>query len=67
MQTQPVLPPGGEGAWFLLHENKGPMLLDIPFFSIQKKTKIMIFIDLSIFRYWELTLKMGHHWPMNNQ
>ena len=39
MQTQPVLPPGGEGAWFLLHENKGPMLLDIPFFSIQKKNK----------------------------
>ena len=37
MQTQPVLLPGGERAWFLLHENKGPMLLDIPFFFHPKK------------------------------
>lgn len=44
--------------WFLLHENKGVARYSF-FYPIQRKTKITMFVDLSIFRYWELTLKNG--------
>ena len=30
---------GGKGAEFLLHENKGPTLLDLPFFFPKKSQK----------------------------